>query len=118
VSEAVVDKGLTFVHTVEVYPRPDGSIYICGIGGSDYISTNELKQSAFLGDCPPNKDRVEAAIKSFRDMASTYKEIGLAKQQACMRPCPPDAFPYMGELDGCDGAFINAGHNCWYVWKF
>jgi FAD dependent oxidoreductase len=101
--------------TVEVYPRPDGSIYICGIGGSDYISTKELKQSAFLGDCPPKLDRVEAATKSFRDMASTYETIGLAQQQACMRPCPPDSLPYMGELDGCDGAFINAGHNCWYV---
>jgi glycine/D-amino acid oxidase-like deaminating enzyme len=60
-------------------------------------------------------DRVEAATRSFRDMATSYQAIELAKQQACMRPCPPDALPYMGELEGCDGAYINAGHNCWYV---
>lgn len=69
---------------MEVYPRPDGTIYICGIGGSDYITTPELQASAFLGDCPPREDRVEAASSSFRLMSNTYATKGeLSHAQAC-----------------------------------
>jgi glycine/D-amino acid oxidase-like deaminating enzyme len=102
---------------VEVYPRPDGTIYICGIGGSDYISTDDLKKGAFRGEsCQANEARVEAAKASFQEMSSVYKESGeLDRAQACMRPCPPDAMPYMGSVPGYKGAYINAGHNCWYV---
>jgi glycine/D-amino acid oxidase-like deaminating enzyme len=62
---------------LEVYPRPDGTIYICGIGGSDYISKDDLKEGAFRGaSCQPNEARVEAAKASFQEMSSVYKESG------------------------------------------
>lgn len=101
---------------LEVYPRPDGTVYICGIGGSDYITTSELQDSAFLFDCPPRDDRTEAASSAFRMMSDTYATLGeLSHAQACMRPCPPDAKPYMGAVPGYHGAYINAGHNCWGI---
>ena len=103
---------------MEVYPRPDGTIYICGIGGSDYISTAQLKDGAFLENCEANPTRAEAAQASFRDMAPSYQEANggsLQKSQACMRPCPPDAMPYMGPVPGYAGAYLNAGHNCWGI---
>lgn len=99
---------------VEVYPRPDGTIYICGIGGSDYISKEELQAGAFREECNAKEARVEAASKSFKEMSDFYKQNGeLDRVQACMRPCPPDAMPYMGPVPGFEGAYINAGHNCW-----
>jgi len=99
---------------VEVYPRPDGTIYLCGIGGSDYVQKEELKRGAFRDECLANDSRVEAAKASFQSMSSMYKKVGeLERTQACMRPCPPDAMPYMGPAHGFEGAFINAGHNCW-----
>ena len=101
---------------VEVYPRPDGTIYICGIGGSDYISKEELKEGAFRETCEAKESRVKAASQAFHEMSSTYQQKGeLERVQACMRPCPPDALPYMGRVPGYKGAYINAGHNCWYV---
>lgn len=100
--------------SVEVYPRPDGTIYLCGIGGSDYISKEQLKEGAFREVCEAKPDRVDAARQSFQEMSSIYKEKGeLDRVQACMRPCPPDAKPYMGRVPGYEGAYINAGHNCW-----
>ena len=33
----------------------------------------------------------------------------LPVRQACMRPCPPDALPFMGAVPGLDGAYISAG---------
>ena len=104
------------IRVVEVYPRPDGTIYICGIGGSDYISTQELKNGAFLEDCQAKPQRAEAAKSSFEQMSSLHRTEGeLDRTQACMRPCPPDAKPYMGSIAGYEGAFINAGHNCWGI---
>eukprot|EP00585_Thalassiosira_rotula_P012330 CAMPEP_0196132062 /NCGR_PEP_ID=MMETSP0910-20130528/1813_1 /TAXON_ID=49265 /ORGANISM="Thalassiosira rotula, Strain GSO102" /LENGTH=439 /DNA_ID=CAMNT_0041391605 /DNA_START=224 /DNA_END=1540 /DNA_ORIENTATION=+ len=101
---------------LEVYPRPDGTIYICGIGGSDYITTPELQASAYLTSCLPKDDRVEAASSAFKLMSNSYATKGeLSHAQACMRPCPPDAKPYMGPVQGWDGAYINAGHNCWGI---
>lgn len=99
---------------LEVFPRPDGTIYICGVGGSDCISTDQLKDGAFRDICDANESRVSAATASFQEMSSMYTQVGeLHKTQACMRPCPPDAMPYMGRIPGYEGAFINAGHNCW-----
>jgi glycine/D-amino acid oxidase-like deaminating enzyme len=99
---------------VEVYPRPDGTIYICGIGGSDYISKEELQGGAFREECDAKESRVQAASQSFQEMSDLYKKSGkLDRVQACMRPCPPDAMPYMGAIPGFEGAYINAGHNCW-----
>ena len=107
---------ILFIYPVEVYPRPNGEIYICGIGGSDYISTDQLKQGAFRNECQANEQRVQAAAASFQEMSSIYKKEGeLQTTQACMRPCPPDAMPYMGPVPGYEGAYLNAGHNCWYV---
>ena len=106
---------LTYL-SVEVYPRPDGSIYICGIGGSDYISKEDLKEGAFREECNAKETRVEAASNAFRQMSALYNAKGeLDRVQACMRPCPPDAMPYMGSIPGYDGAYINAGHNCWGI---
>jgi len=98
---------------LEVYPRPDGSIYLCGIGGSNYIPKEDLKKGAFREVCGANEDRVDAATRSFQQMSEQYKMNGeLLRTQACMRPCPPDAMPYIGSIPGYEGAYINAGHNC------
>ena len=69
---------------MEVYPRPDGTIYICGIGGSDYVTTPELQAAAFISSCPPKPDRVEAASQAFRLMSNSYAQEGeLSHAQAC-----------------------------------
>jgi glycine/D-amino acid oxidase-like deaminating enzyme len=102
--------------TVEVYPRPDGTIYICGIGGSDYITKEELKEGAYREIIEANESRVQAASDSFKELSSLYSKKGvLDRTQACMRPCPPDAMPYMGPIPFYENAYINAGHNCWGI---
>jgi len=101
---------------LEVYPRPDGTIYICGIGGSDYITKEELKEGAYREVIEANESRVKAASDSFKELSSVYQKKGeLDRTQACMRPCPPDAMPYMGPIPSYSNAFINAGHNCWGI---
>ncbi|GMI37919.1 hypothetical protein TrCOL_g8818 [Triparma columacea] len=101
---------------IEVYPRPDGTIYCCGVGGSDYIGSDDLKEGRFLtSGCDPNPQRVTAATQALHQISSTYTNLVPDVTQACMRPCPSDALPIMGGVPGFKNAFINCGHNCWGI---
>ncbi len=103
---------------LEIYPRNDGSLYICGIGGSNYIDNDMMREG---GECATpsliqaNPSRVDAAQKSFASMTSIGKRQKADVVQACMRPCPPDAMPCMGKIPKTSNAFISAGHNCWGI---
>lgn len=104
---------------LELYPRPDGSLYICGLGGSDYISGDRLREG---GDCYNPEDvkadssRVAAATSALNHMSKTFAEKYTPDiTQACMRPCPSDALPVMSDIPGFKGAYVSAGHNCWGI---
>ena len=85
---------------LEVYPRNSGEVYLCGIGGSEYVEDDRLRAGEFPpGEVHADPARVEAATKSFSTMS---KRLGGTPDvvQACMRPCPPDALPYMAASAG------------------
>jgi glycine/D-amino acid oxidase-like deaminating enzyme len=102
---------------LELYPRPNGELYVCGLGGSDYVSGDRLRAG---GDCEsaqligPDPKRVAAASKSLRGMTGMVDREP-DTTQACMRPCLPDAQPAMGPVPGFSGAYLSAGHNCWGI---
>ncbi|CAG9467436.1 unnamed protein product [Pedinophyceae sp. YPF-701] len=102
---------------LEVYPRPDGTVYICGIGGSDYVRGSRLRAG---GDCEKpeyvheDPSRVAAGTASFTAMAP-----GMAGKeplaQACMRPCASDALPMIGGVPGTTNLFLATASNCWGI---
>ena len=79
----------------------------------EYVSGDRLRKG---GDCErpelikADPKRVEAASSSFRSMTSLGDPTPDITQ-ACMRPCPSDALPVMGKIDGIEGAYVSAGHN-------
>jgi len=103
---------------LEIYPRPNGEVYICGIGGSDYVRGDRLREG---GDCQDasviaaDPSRVAAASKSFGGLSSSLGSKPPDVVQACMRPCPQDSLPMMGSIPDFDNAFMSAGHNCWGI---
>lgn len=94
-----------------------GDLYICGCGGSDYITGDRLRpggDAATAEQIQADPARIAAALKSLQSMTS----IGNTRPdltQACMRPCTPDALPVMGKIPEYTGAYISAGHNCWGI---
>ena len=102
---------------VEFYPRPDGSLYLCGLGGSTYISGDELRLG---GRCynpasvTADASRVAAGLRTFRTISS-LGDADPSVTQACMRPLLPDGLPIMGAVPGVKGAYVSAGHNCWGI---
>ena len=100
---------------LEVYPRSNGEVYICGIGGSDYVRGARLRpggdtESQALVAADPK--RVAAARAAFSGISRLAGGGAPDVQQACMRPCAPDALPIMGPVPGVAGAFLACGHNC------
>lgn len=103
---------------LEVYPRPDGSVYICGIGGSDYVRGDRLRAGGDLEDATKtaaSADRVEAAAASFAGVAPFARGKDPRTVQACMRPVAPDALPLLGVVPGTTNVVLAAGHNCWGI---
>jgi glycine/D-amino acid oxidase-like deaminating enzyme len=102
---------------LELYPRPNGDLYICGIGGSDYVNGDRLLEG---GDCESadlilaDINRTTAGINSFKSMSSLGDKYKPIITQACMRPCTSDSLPAMGKLN-IDGAFVSTAHNCWGI---
>jgi len=110
---------------LEVYPRPNGDIYICGLGGSPQLSAAEIVD-LLPRDVAPNKSRVELAHQCFMKMTSQTLDEGDARRDypnhvtACLRPIMHDGLPVMGPLVNMEGeelknVYLNAGHNCWGI---
>ena len=102
---------------LEMYTRVGDEMYVCGCGGSDYVSGDRLRKG---GDCEfpesiqADMRRVEAAVRSLQGMTS-LADRSPDVTQACMRPCTDDALPVMGKILSVQGAFCSFGHNCWGI---
>jgi glycine/D-amino acid oxidase-like deaminating enzyme len=101
---------------LEVYPRNSGEVYLCGLGGSEHVTGERLCAGEFPpGEVHADPARVAAAARAFSQMSHRLGRPEPDASQACMRPCPPDAMPYMGAVPGLANAYVSAGHNCWGI---
>lgn len=102
---------------LEMYTRLGDEMYVCGCGGSDYVSGDRLRKG---GDCElpesiaADPRRVAAAVLSLQGMTS-IADRPPDVTQACMRPCTDDALPVMGKIPSVEGAYCSFGHNCWGI---
>lgn len=94
----------------EVYPRPTGEVYVCGMS-----STVEVPEDPeeIVGD--PESIRV---LKRVARTVSSHLEEGEAAvkaEQACFLPCTDDDMPVIGEIPGVKGCYVATGHSCWGI---
>lgn len=92
----------------EVYPRPNGTVYVCGV--SEVV------------DPPSSADQIAAdpaALERLRAVAASVSpDLGAAELErgsACFLPNTEDGLPLIGPVPGIDNAFVAAGHSCWGV---
>ncbi len=92
--------------TPEVFPRPDGTVYVCG------LSTN-----AVLPDDPREVRTDPKSTSRLRTMAAAISPLladaELLAAHACYRPVTRDGLPLMGAVPHIDGAFVATGHSVW-----
>jgi glycine/D-amino acid oxidase-like deaminating enzyme len=73
-------------------------VYVCGLGGSDEIGFKNLKEGGAFDE--PNKvtplpHRIHAAKNSIGNLIPSLASKQPIVEQACLRPCAPDAIPLL-----------------------
>ncbi|KAJ1287792.1 hypothetical protein BS78_02G037700 [Paspalum vaginatum] len=95
----------------EVYPRPTGEVYICGMTKDE----NPPDDPATITGEP---DSIAMLHKIAGKVCSQLKKeegAEVVAEQACYLPCTTDGLPVIGEMPGVKGCYVATGHSCWGI---
>lgn len=92
----------------EVYPRPDGTVYICGMGGNFDIPDDPKQVVPTPGACE--------TLETFAKVLSpNLGNANLEKQQSCCLPTPKGDVPIIGWLTPSKDIAVATGHSVWGI---
>jgi glycine/D-amino acid oxidase-like deaminating enzyme len=94
------------VDTPEVFPRPDGTTYVCGLSSEQPLPLDP----GAVGSDPDATARLRAMTASF---APGFAAAEVISAQACYRPVARDGLPLIGPVRGLAGAYVATGHSVW-----
>jgi glycine/D-amino acid oxidase-like deaminating enzyme len=90
----------------EVIPRPDGTVYVCGMADRQPL--------------PDSAEGVEVSDAGCATLARAAGRVSAAlaaapieRRQACYRPIAEDGIPLIGRVPGATGAYVATGHGPW-----
>lgn len=96
------------VDSPEVFPRTDGTTYVCGARGHDPL--------------PVDPDQIavetEPGERLFRQIQRFAPDLAASEilaRQACYRPVTEDGLPLIGAVPGVSGAYVATGHSVWGI---
>lgn len=90
----------------EIVPRPDGTLYVCGLPGHDALTVDPAQVMPEPGGCAQLRDITVRLVPSLADAE-------VVAEQACFRPITADGVPIIGAVPGLDGAYVATGHSVW-----
>lgn len=96
------------VHSPEVFPRADGTTYVCAISSESPVPLDP-------GEVAPDPgaiDRLQAMCSGLSPILSKAKVLA---SQACHRPVTQDGLPLIGRVPGVEGAYVATGHSVWGI---
>ena len=92
----------------EVFPRADGTTYVCAISSESPLPVDP---AAVMPD-PGAIERLQAICARLSPVLAESKVLA---QQACYRPVTQDGLPLIGPRPGPEGAYIATGHSVWGI---
>jgi glycine/D-amino acid oxidase-like deaminating enzyme len=96
------------VHSPEVFPRTDGTTYVCAISSESPLPLDPAQVAADPGAL----DRLQAMCA---DLSPAMAEAKVLARQACFRPVTQDGLPLIGGVPGLAGAYAATGHSVWGI---
>jgi glycine/D-amino acid oxidase-like deaminating enzyme len=94
------------VHAPEVFPRPDGTTYVCGLSAEAPLPLDPADVGTDAG--------AQAALKAMiRGFAPALADAEVVAAQACYRPVTRDGLPLIGAVPEVAGAYVATGHSVW-----
>jgi glycine/D-amino acid oxidase-like deaminating enzyme len=95
-------------HTPEVFPRADGTTYICGLSSQQVLPDDPA-------DVAPDPGAQEALRAMTRAVAPGLADTPILATQACYRPVTQDGLPLLGAVPGIANAYVATGHSVWGI---
>nr|AAW26635.1 SJCHGC05673 protein [Schistosoma japonicum] len=92
----------------EVYPRPDNTVYVCGLGDGAPVPSSKDSVEIDSWRCNRLKEIVTSVVPSLKD-AETVTE------SACYLPLVTDGYPVIGQIPGLSNVYIATGNSCWGI---
>lgn len=95
----------------EVYPRPTGEVYICGMSKDE----NPPDDPATIVGEPDSIAMLHKIAGKVSSQLKKEEGAEVVAEQACYLPCTADGLPVIGEIPGVKGCYVATGHSCWGI---
>ena len=96
------------VQTPEVFPRTDGTTYVCGISGESPLPIDPA-------DVAPDPGALERLQRMCDELSPVLASAKVLARQACYRPITRDGLPLIGRVPDVEGAYVATGHSVWGI---
>jgi glycine/D-amino acid oxidase-like deaminating enzyme len=96
------------VETPEVFPRMNGTTYVCAVSSDSPLPLNPEH-------VVPDRGAIERLHTLCGRLSPVLAEAKVLASQACFRPITPDGLPLIGQIAGFRGAFVATGHGVWGI---
>ena len=92
----------------EVFPRADGTTYVCAISSESPLPLDPA-------DVKPDPGAIERLQDICRRVSPILAEAKVIARQACFRPVTQDGLPLIGPAPGQTGIYLVTGHGVWGI---
>lgn len=96
------------VHSPEIFPRADGTTYVCAISSESPLPENP----AAVAPDPGAIERLEAMCARLSPALGASRILA---RQACYRPVTRDGLPLIGAVPGLNNVYAATGHGVWGI---
>jgi glycine/D-amino acid oxidase-like deaminating enzyme len=96
------------VHAPEIFPRPDGTTYVCAISSERPLPVDPA-------DVAPDPGALERLHAMCRRLSPVLDEAKVLAGQACFRPIAQDGLPLIGPIAGLENVYVATGHSVWGI---
>lgn len=92
----------------EVFPRDDGTTYVCGVSSQVALPLDPAEVA-------PDPGAMERLQKMCGRLSPEFQGGRIRAAQACFRPVTQDGLPLIGAIPGVGGAYVATGHSVWGI---
>ena len=96
------------VQSPEVFPRSDGTTYVCAISSETPLPVDPAAVS-------PDPGAIDRLERMCREMSPVLASSEILARQACYRPVTRDGLPLIGRVPRVEGAYVATGHSVWGI---
>jgi len=96
------------VQSPELFPRPDGTTYVCGLSSQSPLPIDPAEVS-------PDPGAIERLQRMCSELSPALASAAILARQACYRPLTRDGLPLIGRVPGVEGGYVATGHSVWGI---